>query len=49
VAIYLRILKANGQQPEERQRRELKEFLHRKGYEFDGKFLDYESVGKEKG
>jgi len=33
VALYLRISKADGQQTEENQRRELREFLQKEGYD----------------
>lgn len=42
-ASYLRISKADGQQTEENQRRELKDFLERQGYELVGENVDHES------
>ena len=44
--LYLRISKADGQQTEENQRRELREFLQREGYELVGEYVDHESGRK---
>jgi len=45
-ALYLRISKADGQQTEENQRRELREFLQKEGYELAGEYVDHESGRK---
>jgi DNA invertase Pin-like site-specific DNA recombinase len=45
-ALYLRISKADGQQTEENQRRELREFLQKEGYELVGEYVDHESGRK---
>lgn len=45
-AIYLRISKADGQQTEENQRRELREFLDNEGYDLAEEFVDHESGRK---
>lgn len=45
-ALYLRISKADGQQTEEDQRRELRGFLQKEGYELVGEYVDHESGRK---
>lgn len=45
-AIYLRISTRDGSQTEENQRRQLREFLNREGYELAGEFVDHESGRK---
>lgn len=45
-ALYLRISKADGQQTEENQRRELREFLKKEGYKLAGEYADHESGRK---
>ena len=45
-ALYLRISKTDGQQNEENQRRELRKFLKKEGYELAGEYVDHESGRK---
>ena len=45
-AIYLRISTRDGSQTEENQRRQLRAFLNREGYELAGEFVDHESGRK---
>jgi DNA invertase Pin-like site-specific DNA recombinase len=45
-ALYLRISTADGQQTEENQRRELRKFLQREGYDLAGEYVDHESGRK---
>jgi len=45
-ALYLRISKSDGQQTEENQRRELREFLQKEGYKLLGEYVDHESGRK---
>jgi DNA invertase Pin-like site-specific DNA recombinase len=45
-ALYLRVSTGEGQQTEENQRRELKEFIDEEGYELAGEYVDHESGRK---
>ena len=45
-AIYLRVSTRDGSQTEENQRRQLREFLNREGYDLTGEFVDHESGRK---
>jgi DNA invertase Pin-like site-specific DNA recombinase len=45
-ALYLRVSTREGQQTEENQRRELREFIEEEGYEVAGEYVDHESGRK---
>jgi DNA invertase Pin-like site-specific DNA recombinase len=45
-AIYLRVSTRDGEQTEENQRQQLRDFLNREGYELTGEFVDHESGRK---
>jgi DNA invertase Pin-like site-specific DNA recombinase len=45
-ALYLRVSTGEGQQTEENQRRELKEFIDEEGDELAGEYVDRESGRK---
>jgi DNA invertase Pin-like site-specific DNA recombinase len=45
-ALYLRVSTNEGEQTEENQRRELREFAHDEGYDLAGEYVDHESGRK---